>query len=48
MHWVKTFIGRIVKIEGGNAAARELFRDDIERMNAMYNDNKGEQNDDIQ
>lgn len=48
MHWIKTFIGRIVKIEGGNAAASELFRSDIERMNAMYNDNKGEQNDDIQ
>lgn len=48
MHWIKTFIGRIVGIEGGNAAALELFRDDIERMNAMYNDNKGEQNDDIQ
>jgi len=46
MHWIKTFIGRIVKIEGGNAAALELFRDDIERMNAMYN--KGVQNDDIQ
>ncbi len=48
MHWIKTFIGRIVGIEGGNAAARELFRDDIERMDAMYNDNKGEHNDDIQ
>lgn len=50
MHWIKTFIGRIVKIEGGNAAARELFRDDILRMNAMYNSavNNGEQNDDIQ
>ncbi|MBD5384540.1 MAG: WYL domain-containing transcriptional regulator [Ruminococcaceae bacterium] len=48
MHWVKTFIGRIVKLEGGNAAARELFENDIRRMNAMYNGNGGEQNDDIQ
>lgn len=47
MHWIKTFIGRIVGIEGGNAAARELFNDDIRRMNEMYNGNGGERNDDI-
>lgn len=37
MHWVKTFIGRIVKIEGGSKAASALFRDDVSRMNSMYN-----------
>lgn len=48
MHWIKTFIGRIVKIEGGSEAARELFRSDIKRMNEMYNGNGGENDDDIQ
>lgn len=48
MHWVKTFIGRIVKLEGGNPAARELFENDIRRMNEMYNGNGGDRNDDIQ
>lgn len=48
MHWIKTFIGRIVKLEGGNAAARKLFDDDIRRMNEMYNGKGGETSDDIQ
>lgn len=37
MHWIKTFIGRIVKLEGGSEAARKMFFSDIERMNEMYN-----------
>lgn len=48
MHWIKTFIGRIVKLEGGNEAARQLFRSDIKRMNEMYNGNGGENDDNIQ
>lgn len=36
MHWVKTYIGRIVSIEG--APQEEMkFRRDIERMQRMYN-----------
>ncbi len=37
MHWIKTFIGRIVKLEGGSESARKMFFSDIERMNKMYN-----------
>lgn len=48
MHWIKTFIGRIVRLEGGNAAARELFENDIRRMNEMYNGNGGESSGGIQ
>lgn len=48
MHWIKSFIGRIVKIEGGNDAARQLFNNDIKRMNEMYNGNGGETDDNIQ
>lgn len=44
MHWAKTFIGRIISVEGGCDAARELFRRDIYRMKRMY----GEKNDNIQ
>lgn len=36
MHWAKTLIGRIVFVEGGNAAAREKFFRDIRRMQRMY------------
>ena len=36
MHWVKTFIGRIVRIEGGSDAIRKRFCSDISRMNRMY------------
>lgn len=43
--WIKSFIGRIVKLEGGSENARAVFLSDITRMNEMYN---GEKNDDIQ
>ncbi len=36
MHWAKTFIGRIVSVEGGCEAVRELFCHDMRRMNEMY------------
>ena len=36
MHWAKTFIGRIVSIEGGADVVRKRFYDDISRMNSMY------------
>ena len=36
MHWVKTFIGRIVSIEGGAEDIIKRFYDDVERMNKMY------------
>lgn len=36
MHWAKTFIGRIVRIEGGSDSVRERFYSDIAAMNKMY------------
>ena len=36
MHWAKTFIGRIVRIEGGADCVRQRFYSDIEKMNSMY------------
>ena len=36
MQWVKTFIGRIVKIEGGTSDIIQRFNDDIIRMEKMY------------
>ena len=45
MHWVKTFIGRIVSIEGGTDSIRRRFYRDIERMNEMYS---GDENGHIQ
>lgn len=36
MHWVKTFIGRVISVEGGNDAVRELFYSDIIRMHKIY------------
>lgn len=39
MHWIKTFIGRIVKVEGGNEAVRLQFRNDIIKMHRMYSKN---------
>lgn len=36
MHWAKTFIGRIVSIEGGSKYVRDLFFLDIKRMNDIY------------
>lgn len=41
MHWAKTFIGRIVSVEGGSAAAREMFFGDMRRMEAMYSRGSG-------
>lgn len=40
MHWIKTFIGRISGIEGGNEAIRRQFYTDIRRMDIMYNINE--------
>lgn len=45
MHWAKTFIGRIVRIEGGADSVRERFCSDIARMNRMYG---GDENEHIQ
>ena len=36
MQWVKTFIGRIISIEGGWSVARERFYDDVDRLAEMY------------
>ncbi len=36
MHWAKTFIGRIVSIEGGTQKVRMRFYNDIRRMYRMY------------
>lgn len=43
--WIKTFIGRIASIEGGNESVRQTLLSDITRMNEMYN---GDKNDDFQ
>lgn len=42
MHWAKTFIGRIVSIEGGCDSVRKRFYTDIERMNKMYGGDEDE------
>lgn len=42
MQWAKTFIGRIVRIEGGNDSIRQQFYSDIARMNKMYGGDKDE------
>lgn len=42
MHWAKTFIGRIVSIEGGSDSVRQRFYSDIYRMNRMYGGDKDE------
>lgn len=42
MHWAKTFIGRIVSIEGGSEAVRRRFYGDIQRMNRMYGGDEDE------
>ena len=42
MHWAKTFIGRIVRIEGGAEMVRRRFYSDISRMNRMYGGDKNE------
>ena len=42
MHWAKTFIGRIVYIDGGSEMVRRRFYSDISRMNRMYGGGKNE------
>ncbi len=42
MHWAKTFIGRIVSIDGGADTVRARFYDDIRRMNTMYGGDEDE------
>ena len=36
MPWLRTFIGRIVKLECSSAAVTRLFREDLEQMRRMY------------
>ena len=36
MHWAKTFIGRIVSVEGGSESIRRRFDKDMHRMYKMY------------
>lgn len=38
MQWAKSFIGRIISVEGGTEEIRSKFYTDIERMNRMYCD----------
>lgn len=45
MKWVKTFIGRIKRIEGGTEGIRRRFYSDIERMYQLYG---GDSDEDIQ
>lgn len=42
MHWAKTFIGRIVRTEGGADSVRQRFYSDIARMNRMYGGDEDE------
>ena len=34
--WLRTFIGRIVKLECSNAFINRLFREDLEKMRRLY------------
>ena len=36
MPWIRTFIGRIVKLECSNAFITRLFREDLEKMRRLY------------
>ena len=36
VNWVKTFIGRIVSLEGDNQAAIDRFYEDVRRLAEMY------------
>ena len=36
MPWLRTFIGRIVKLECSNTSITRLFQDDLEKMRRMY------------
>ncbi|MBQ8959890.1 MAG: WYL domain-containing transcriptional regulator [Ruminococcus sp.] len=42
MHWIKTFIGRIKRIEGGPDSVRARFYSDIYRMDKMYGGDEDE------
>ncbi len=42
MHWLKTLIGRIVKIEGGSETVNRRFYSDVERMYDMYGGERDE------
>ncbi len=42
MQWAKSFIGRIISVEGGTEEIRSKFYNDIERMNKVYCDEKEE------
>ncbi len=42
MHWVKSFIGRIVSIEGAGAGVIGRFRRDAERMHRIYSNKEGD------
>ena len=42
MHWAKTFIGRIARIEGGTDTVRQRFYNDISRMQKMYGGDEDE------
>lgn len=42
MPWIRTFIGRILSLEGTNKQMIDLFYDDLNKMNALYG---GEKND---
>lgn len=42
MHWAKTFIGRIVSVEGGADTVRERFYNDISKMKRMYGGDEDE------
>jgi hypothetical protein len=36
MHWVKSFFGRIVSIEGASNEVKEIFCHDVQDMYALY------------
>ena len=36
MHWVKSFFGRIVSIEGASNEVKEIFCRDVQDMYALY------------
>ena len=40
--WIKTFTGRIIKLEGDNKRVIQLFYDDIKTMTQMYFHSSGE------
>ncbi|EWM52181.1 WYL domain-containing protein [Ruminococcus flavefaciens] len=42
MHWAKTFIGRIARIEGGTDTVRQRFYNDVSRMQKMYGGDEDE------